>query len=158
MREVETSFVSLFFFFTQEYSRNLTTLREKIYPFVKDNAEFYISYAEQGGSADGKLLFPYSCAQEGCACRDAGFVKVPNVPVPNSTLECKDRSSSAMGNGTGRCPGANGWMLNHPCYECTPDIATGSADGYHNAHPDVAFASYSFRNAIRFAKILGVDR
>ena len=27
-----------------EYSRNMTTLREKIYPFVKDNAEFYLSY------------------------------------------------------------------------------------------------------------------
>lgn len=38
-----------------------------------------------------------------------------------------------------------------------PYIASGSLDGYHNAHPDVAFASSSFRNAIRFAKILGVD-
>ena len=27
-----------------EYSRNMSTLREKIYPFVKDNAEFYLSY------------------------------------------------------------------------------------------------------------------
>jgi hypothetical protein len=39
----------------------LTTLREKIYPFVKDNAEFYLSYAVTG--SDGKLMFPYSCAQ-----------------------------------------------------------------------------------------------
>ena len=62
-----------------------------------------------------------------------------------------------MGHGKGRCPDYNGWMLNHACYGCEPDIATGSADGYHNAHPDVAFASYSFRNAVRFAKILGVD-
>ena len=38
-----------------------------------------------------------------------------------------------------------------------PYIATGSADGYHNAHPDLAFAASSFRNAIRFAEILGVD-
>ena len=57
-----------------EHSRNLTTLQEKIYPFVKDNAEFYLSYATAG--PDGKLLFPYSCAQEGCSCRDAAFVKV----------------------------------------------------------------------------------
>jgi len=138
-----------------EYSRNLTTLREKIYPFVRDVAEFYLSYAEKG--QDGKLEFPYSCAQEGCACRDAAFVKVPNVPVPNSTLQCKNPASPEMGGGTGRCPTANGWMLNHPCYECKPYIATGSADGYHNSHPDVAFASYAFRNAVRFAKILGVD-
>ena len=39
-----------------EYGRNFTTLREKIYPFVKDNAEFYLSYSEKG--SDGKLLFP----------------------------------------------------------------------------------------------------
>lgn len=142
-----------------EYSRNLTTLREKIYPFVKDNAEFYLSYAEK--AKDGKTLqFPYSCAQEACACRDAGFFKPPaafHEPLPNSTLQCTDRQSTQVGNGTGRCPNYNGWMLNHACYGCEPDIATGSADGYHNAHPDVAFASYSFRNAIRFAKILGVD-
>ena len=105
-----------------EYSQNSTTLSRTIYPFVKDVAEFYLSYAEKG--RDGKLMFPYSCAQEGCACRDAGFVKVPSVPVPNSTLQCRDRSSPQMGNGTGRCPTANGWMLNHPCYECEPDIAT----------------------------------
>lgn len=36
------------------------------------------------------------------------------------------------------------------------DIAAGSVGGYHNSHPDVAFAASSFRNAIRFAKILGV--
>jgi hypothetical protein len=138
-----------------EYSRNLTVLREKIFPFVKDIATFYVSYAEKG--QDGKLMFPYSCAQEGCACRDAGFVKVPTVPVPNSTLQCTDRTSPQMGTNGSRCPGANGWMLNHPCYECTPDIATGSPDGNHNAHPDVAFASYSLRNAVRFAKLLGVD-
>ena len=135
-----------------EYSRNMTTLREKIYPFVKDNAEFYLSYVERG--LDGKLLFPYSCAQEGCGCRDAAFVKVLGAtPVPNQTTTCKDPNSPMLD----RCPGASGWMLNHPCYECYPDIATGSKEGYHNAHPDLAFASSSFRNAVRFAKILGVD-
>ena len=66
-----------------EYGRNLTTLRSRIYPFVRDVAEFYRSYAQRGG--DGKLVFPYSCAQEGCDCRDAAFVKVPVVPVPNAT-------------------------------------------------------------------------
>ena len=48
-------------------------------------------------------------------------------------------------------------MKHHPCYECYPDIATGSSQGMHNAHPDVAFAAYSFRNAVRFARLLGVD-
>jgi hypothetical protein len=38
-----------------------------------------------------------------------------------------------------------------------PYIATGSADGHHNSHPDVAFAASSFRNAVRFSKILNVD-
>jgi hypothetical protein len=135
-----------------EYGRNVTTLRDRIYPFVKDNAEFYLSYAETG--PDGKLLFPYSCAQEACGCRDAAFTKVATgIPVPNTTLQCKDPKSPFAS----RCPTASGWELNHPCYECYPDIATGSDDGYHNSHPDVAFAASSFRNAIRFAKILGVD-
>ncbi len=56
-----------------------------------------------------------------------------------------------------RCPRASGWELHHKCFECAPYIATGSVDGYHNAHPDIAFASYSLRNAIRFAKLLDLD-
>ena len=141
-----------------EYSHNLTTLREKIYPFVKDNAEFYLSYTVPG--PDGTLLFPYSCAQEACMCRDADFVKVEGIfPIPNETTTCKhpksfDPTHKSLGP---RCPGASGWMLNHPCYECFPDIATEAPDGHHNAHPDVAFASSTFRNAVRFAKLLGVD-
>ena len=134
-----------------EYSRDVGVLADKIYPFVRDNAEFYRSYATVG--ADGKLLFPYSCAQEACACRDANFVKVPNVPVPNFTTTCSKPDAPFAD----RCPTASGWELNHPCYECYPDIDTGSADGYHNAHPDIAFASSTFRNAVRFAKLLGVD-
>ncbi len=72
-----------------EYTQNLEALRERVYPFVKDIAEFYTSYAETTADGDGGILFPYSCAQEACACRDAGFVKedVP-VPLPNATLEC----------------------------------------------------------------------
>jgi hypothetical protein len=135
-----------------EYSGDLGVLAEVIYPFVKDNALFYLSYAVVG--ADGKLLFPYSCAQEACACRDASFVKVPNVaPLPNFTTACINPDSPFAT----RCPTASGWELNHPCYECFPYIDTGSSEGYHNAHPDVAFASYTFRNAVRFAKLLGVD-
>jgi hypothetical protein len=135
-----------------EYSRNLTTLAQVIYPFVRNNAEFYASYAVQP-TTGGKLAFPYSCAQEGCACRDAAFVKVANVPVPNFTTACTHPDAPFKD----RCPDASGWELNHPCYECFPDIATGSDDGYHNAHPDIAFASSSFRNAMRFATLLGVD-
>jgi hypothetical protein len=134
-----------------EYSRNMTTLADVIYPFVRDNADFYLSYAVNG--TDGKLVFPYSCAQEACACRDAGFVKVDTVPVPNFTTACTNPNAPFKE----RCPDASGWELNHPCYECYPDIATGSDDGYHNAHPDIAFASSSFRNAARFATLLGVD-
>ena len=134
-----------------EYSRNMTTLALQIYPFVRENAEFYLSYATQG--PDGKLVFPYSCAQEACDCRDASFVKEANVPVPNFTTACTSPSAPFKD----RCPDASGWELNHPCFECYPDIATGSDFGNHNAHPDIAFASSTFRNAIRFAKLLGVD-
>lgn len=135
-----------------EYSRNMTTLAATIYPFVRDNAEFYASYATREGP-NGTLVFPYSCAQEACACRDAGFVKTPNVPVPNFTTTCSSPNAPYKD----RCPDASGWELNHPCYECFPDIATGSDLGNYNAHPDIAFASSTFRNAVRFAKLLGVD-
>ena len=134
-----------------EYSRNLSVLAQTVYPFVRDNAEFYLSYATAG--ADGKLLFPYSCAQEACQCRDAAFVKVPDCPVPNFTTACSNPGAPFEE----RCPTASGWEKNHPCFECFPDIDTGSLDGYHNAHPDVAFASSTFRNAVRFARLLGVD-
>lgn len=134
-----------------EYSHNISTLEQVIYPFVRDNAEFYRTYAVTG--PNGTLMFPYSCAQEACACRDAGFVKDDNVPVPNFTTTCKSPNAPFKE----RCPDASGWELNHPCFECYPDIATGSDDGYHNAHPDVAFASSTFRNAVRFATLLGVD-
>ena len=134
-----------------EYSRNMTALEALIYPFVKDNAEFYRSYALPG--ADGKLVFPYSCAQEACFCYDGAFQKTKAGPVPNYTTACLDATSPFED----RCPTATGWTKNHPCYECWPYIATETHDGYHNALPDVAFSSYSFRNAIRFAKLLGVD-
>jgi len=91
-----------------EYTRNLTTLRDKIYPFVKDNAEFYLSYAVTG--QDGKLLFPYSCAQEACSCRDAAFIKEGSpFPLPNATLECKTPQTPFKE----RCPYASSWELNH---------------------------------------------
>jgi hypothetical protein len=134
-----------------EYSNDLTMLAEKIYPFVRDNADFYKSYTTLG--TDGLLLFPYTCAQEACDCRDAFFIKTLSVPVPNFTTACKSPNAPYAE----RCPDASGWELNHPCFECAPDIATGSDVGNHNAHPDIAFASSSFRNAIRFAELLGVD-
>jgi len=134
-----------------EFSRNMTVLADKIYSFVKDNAEFYRTYALPG--PDGKLLFPYSCAQEACMCIDGGFVKTLTMPVPNYTTACTNPTAPFED----RCPGASGWMKNHPCYECYPEIATGSNDGYHNAFPDVAFSSYSLRTAVRFAGLLGVD-
>jgi hypothetical protein len=134
-----------------EYSRNVSVLQQLIYPFVRDNAEFYRTYAILG--PDGKLAFPYSCAQEACACRDASFVKVANVPVPNFTTACKSPNAPFKD----RCPDASGWELNHPCFECFPDIATGSDQGNYNALPDLAFASSTFRNAVRFANLLGVD-
>ena len=73
--------------------------------------------------------------------------------MPNSTTECINPDSPFAT----RCPTASGWELNHPCLECYPYIDTGGSDGYHNAHPDIAFASSSFRNAVRFAALLGVD-
>ena len=134
-----------------EYSRNMTTLADTIYPFVKDNAEFYLSYATAG--AGGTLVFPYTCAQEACDCRDSNFIKDTRFPVPNATTACKAPDAPFAV----RCPNASGWQEHHPCFECAPDIATDGNGGQHNAHPDVAFASSSFRNAARFAELLGVD-
>ena len=129
-----------------EYSRNLTVLRDTIYPFVKDNAEFYLSYAQPG--PNGKLQFPFSCAQEYCSCRNGK--RVGPVPVPNSTLQCKNPKDAKA-----NCPRSK----QSPCYQCAPDIHTdgGVPDGNHNAHPDIAFASYLLRNAARFATLLKVD-
>lgn len=46
-----------------------TALRDFVYPFVRDNAEFYASYlVDNGGNSD--VMFPYSCGQEACACRN----------------------------------------------------------------------------------------
>lgn len=63
-----------------------------------------------------KLMFPYSCAQEACGCRDAAFIKegVP-VPLPNSTLECLNRCLGTPGSKCykERCPDANSWELHH---------------------------------------------
>ena len=135
-----------------EFSRDMGVLADKVYPFVRDNAEFYRTYALPG--PNGKLVFPYTCAQEACMCYDGGFVKTPVVPVPNFTTACVDPTSPFED----RCPTASGWMKNHPCYECFPYIDTSStASGYHNAFPDIAFSSYTFRNAVRFAGLLGVD-
>ena len=105
--------------------------------------------------ADGRLLFPYSCAQEACVCYDGGYQKTLTLPVPNYTTACVTPNSPF----DDRCPGypPGSWERNHPCLECYPYIATFSNDGYHNAFTDIAFASYSFRNAVRFAKLLGVD-
>jgi hypothetical protein len=93
-----------------EYSRNASVLAEKVYPFVRDNALFFASYAVKG--ADGKLFFPYSCAQEACACRDADFVKFLTTPVPNFTTACAAPNAPFAA----RCPDASGWEDNHPCY------------------------------------------
>ena len=75
------------------------------------------------------MQFPYSCAQEACGCRDAGFFKPPaafHEPLPNSTLQCKDRASTGVGNGTGRCPDYTGWPVDpsspvrfFPVSQCT---------------------------------------
>lgn len=135
-----------------EYSQDMGALAATIYPFVKDNAEFYRSYALPG--PDGKLLFPYSCAQEACECYDGYFQKTPVVPVPNMTTACTNPNAPFEE----RCPYASGWEKNHPCYQCSPSISTdGPIMGNHNAFTDIAFASYSFRNAVRFAGLLGVD-
>jgi hypothetical protein len=92
-----------------EYSRDLDVLANKVYPFVRDNAEFYRSYAFVG--ADGKLVFPYTCAQEACQCYDGAFQKTLTLPVPNYTTACTTPNAPFED----RCPGAGGWQRNHPC-------------------------------------------
>ena len=104
-------------------------LKDVIYPFVRDNAEFYASYALPDKSG-GEVFFPFTCAQEGCGCRDNtdwywrwGEVK---VPLPYMTKE-------------------------------TQKGVWNTGAGEHNAHPDLAFASASFRKAAEYSELLGID-
>eukprot|EP00040_Diaphanoeca_grandis_P034835 m.217461 g.217461 ORF g.217461 m.217461 type:complete len:1044 (-) comp33236_c0_seq11:690-3821(-) len=119
-----------------EYSRDLQMLKDVIYPVVRDNAEFYASFAIDDGS--GPITFPYTCAQEACACRDGTswywrwgeFVKIPLPNMTQETLLFSKNNDSGIFN---------------------------TKLGEHNAHTDVAFASASFRKAAEYAKLLNVD-
>ncbi len=53
--------------FPRRYSRDMELLATTVYPFVRDNAEFYASWAISEGD---QLMFPFTCAQEACMCRD----------------------------------------------------------------------------------------
>jgi hypothetical protein len=115
-----------------EYSRDVQMLKDHVYPFVKDNAEFYASWA-LNANGSGPLMFPYTCAQEACACRNGlswywKWGEVVAIPLPNMTEE----TIAAKG-------------------------VWDTSRGEHNAHADIAFASASFRKAAEYAKLLGVD-
>eukprot|EP00045_Choanoeca_perplexa_P010948 m.113885 g.113885 ORF g.113885 m.113885 type:complete len:1025 (-) comp15458_c0_seq1:111-3185(-) len=114
-----------------EYTRDMSALRNTVYPFVRDNAEFYASYAFTNGT--GPLVLPYTCAQEACNCRDNTdwywrWGKYVEIPLPNMTEET-----------------------------ATAGIWPTTA-GEHNAHADIAFAAASFRKAEEYAALLGVDQ
>jgi hypothetical protein len=55
-----------------EYTLDETTLRERIYPFVKDNALFYESYVVDDPKNKSLVTIPWGCAQEVCVCRNGG--------------------------------------------------------------------------------------
>ena len=137
-----------------EYSRDLSVLREKVYPFVKDNAEFYASYVTT--DANGTVVLPYTCGQEQCVCRDYGKYDL----YPNDTTLCQEPSAP----NSIRCDEAPASANRSVCRGCMPDITVEPAGGpgshtkgEHNAHADIAFASASFRIASRYSQLLGVD-
>ena len=137
-----------------EYSRDLSVLKEMVYPFVRDNAEFYASYATFAD--DGTVVLPYTCGQEQCVCRDAGKYHY----YPNETTQCKqpDAPNSV------RCDETPANANRSACHGCMPDFTLEAAGGpgshtkgEHNAHADIAFASASFRTASRYSELLGLD-
>lgn len=137
-----------------EYSRDLSVLREKVYPFVKDNAEFYASYVTT--DANGTVVLPYTCGQEQCVCRDYGKYHL----YPNDTTLCQQPTAP----NSVRCDEAPATANRSACRGCMPDVSVGPAGGpgshskgEHNAHADIAFASASFRIASRYSQLLGVD-
>jgi hypothetical protein len=106
-------------------------LKSAVYPFVRDNAEFYASWAEQSSGSTGPVTLPFTCGQEACACRDnTGWYwrwgERVTIPLPNMT-------------------------------EQTAKGIWDTSNGEHNAHADIAFASASFRKAAEYSDLLGVD-
>jgi hypothetical protein len=137
-----------------EYTRDQQLLNSTIYPFVRDNAEFYASYVTF--DAQGTAVLPYTCGQEQCVCRDYGKGDL----WPNETLQCQQPDAP----NTVRCDIPEKDSNRSRCRGCLPDITTeaqggpGShTHGEHNAHADIAFASASFRKAIEYSVLLGVD-
>lgn len=119
-----------------EYSRDMKALKDFVYPVVRDNAEFYASYALSNGT--GPVTFPYTCAQEGCACRNGmgwywRWGAQVKIPLPNMTEETM---TFVRRNGP-------------PTWD--------TKQGEHNAHADLAFAAASFRKAAEYAALLNVD-
>ena len=134
-----------------EYSRDPDALK-LIYPVVRDNAEFYASYAMQDdgvsmttatsltaaestaavAGSSGNVTLPFTCAQEGCGCRDGTgwywrWGPQVAIPLPNMTEETNKAG------------------------------IYNTQRGQHDAHADIAFASASFRKAAEYAAVLGVD-
>lgn len=115
----------------------MDALKSRIYPLVKDNAEFYASWAMT--SSDGTVSLPYTCAQEGCSCRNnLGWYwrwgPTVKIPLPNMTVETLAFGKKNHNNGV--------W---------------NTQAGQHNAHADLAFAKASFRKAIEYSVLLNVD-
>lgn len=121
-----------------EYTRNISVLNSTVYPIVRNNADFYTSYAMPYNSS--MVYLPFTCAQEGCACRNGlswywRWGPRVEMPLPNMTVETLEFMAAGKG-GNGVYP---------------------TTKGEHNAHIDIAFASQSLRKAAEYATILGVD-
>lgn len=127
-----------------EYTLDQAMLRSKIYPVVRDNAEFYSSYAVPDPENRSRVAFPWTCAQEACGCRNGGpgyggYKDIHILPQRNMTDQC------ARGGGN-----RSSWM-------CEGSFGESGAGGEHNAHPDIAFAAQSLRKALEYSAVLGVD-
>jgi hypothetical protein len=121
-----------------EFTRNVSVLNSTVYPIVRDNADFYASYAVPYNNS--MVYLPFTCAQEGCDCRDGlswywRWGPRVKIPLPNMTVETLRFMAEGKG-GQG-------------VYSTT--------SGEHNSHIDIAFASQSLRKAAEYSAILGID-
>lgn len=131
-----------------EYTLDVDMLRDVIYPVVRDNAEYYRTYVRPDPRNSSLVYIPWGCAQEMCSCRNGGpgyggYKDIHILPQRNMTKNCAETmKDNATARANWNCPGAF--------------ADTGKA-GEHNAHPDIAFAAQSFRKALEYSKLLGVD-
>ena len=106
------SYLVVYVHWRGRYSRDMALLNSTIYPFIRDNAEFYASYSRL--SPSGTVVLLYTCGQEQCVCRDFGRSDL----WPNETLQCTQPDAPS----TVRCDIPAEDANRSKCRGCLPDI------------------------------------